>query len=68
MIRAVIVAATLATLYCLWNDRNPTSRMVEVPYCPVDVKVGGKDEQGEWHTGWAKMYRPCTELDRYENI
>ncbi len=67
MILAVIVSATIAALFCLWKDRNPPSRMVEVPYCPVDVKVGAKDELGEWHIGWTKMYRPCTELDRYEN-
>ena len=68
MTRAVIIAATFAALIALYEDRNPPSRMVQVDYCPVDTRVAGQDEAGEWHFGWAKMYRPCTELDRFENI
>ena len=84
MIRAVILATTIAALICMWGDRPAPSRMVDVPYCEVDKRVAVKeflvkrdkspilDANGEpvwrWHFEWEKRYAPCTELDRYEFI
>jgi len=34
----------------------------------VSVYQGGFDEQGQLHTGWAPMYRPCSEQDIYRFI
>ncbi len=68
MTRAVIIAATLAALVALYADRNPPSRMVQVDYCPVTARAAAKDDAGEYHFFWVEMYRPCGELDRYENI
>lgn len=67
-IRAGILAITLCLLIALAADRPKPILPQNAPYCPVDVRVAGKDERGEWHYGWSKMYRPCEELDRYENI
>lgn len=68
MTRAVIVAATIAALIALYRDRNPPSRMVQVDYCPVTVRGAAKDDDGEFHFFWTDIYRPCSELDRFENI
>lgn len=68
MIRAVIVSATIAALIIGWLERPTPVKSVQVDYCVIDYKAAGKDQFGNWHTGWAKGYGPCTLLDRYEQI
>ena len=68
MIRAVIIAATFAVSYCLWQDQPPPAKVTEVPYCVIDFPVAGKDELGNWHYGWGKGYGPCSQQDIYRNI
>lgn len=84
MIRAIIVSATLATLFAMWRDKPQPSHLVQVDYCKVDKRLAVKeflvrrdnspvlDESGKpvwrWRFEWAKVHAPCSELDRYENI
>lgn len=65
--RAIILAATIAALVCLWSDRSPPPRMVETPYCVVDYKAAAKLPTGEWVEFWTQGYRPCSEQDRFVN-
>jgi hypothetical protein len=67
MIRAVIVAATIAALIALWIDRPKPVKSVQVDYCKVTVRAAVKDDAGEWQFGWAHIYDTCSLLDRYEN-
>jgi hypothetical protein len=69
MIRAIILAATIAALFTLWRER-PLSPVIvsQVDYCVITYKGAGKDEMGQWHQGWVQGYGPCSLLDRYENI
>ena len=68
MIRAVLLALTIAALFCMWGDRPAPSRMVEVPYCPIEYRAAVKDELGAWHFGWAQSYGPCVLMDSFEQI
>jgi hypothetical protein len=68
MIRAVILAATLAALLCLYLDQPTPVKAVQIDYCVIDEHFAAKDELGRWHRFWAKGYGPCSRLDRYENI
>lgn len=66
--RILIFLVTILTMIWMLATQPVNKHVVEVPYCPVTVKAGGLDELGNRHIFWAKIYRPCTELDRYENI
>jgi len=69
MIRAVVLSATIAALLTLWMDKpKPPKKITQVDYCQVDLRVAVKDELGNWRFGWGSMFRPCSELDRYENV
>lgn len=68
MIRAVVLAATFATLIILWADQPAPAKLVQVDYCKIEYKAARKDFWGEWEYGWASGYGPCSLLDRYENI
>ncbi len=68
MIRAVIAAATIAALFAMWRDRPPPSRMTQVDYCPVNKRVAGQDELGNWHFAWGTMYAPCDQQDKFFEI
>lgn len=68
MIRAVVLSATIAALLTLWMDKPKPPKITQVDYCQVDMRVAVKDELGNWHFGWGSMFRPCAELDRYENV
>ncbi len=37
MIRAVILSATLAALFCMWMDRPAPVKSVKVDYCKLDT-------------------------------
>ena len=67
--RAVLIAATVAMLVCMWMDRpSPPLEYPAVSYCVITYKTAGKDPLGNYHFGWAKGWGPCSLLDRYENI
>jgi hypothetical protein len=66
--RAILIAATLAALFCLYRDRPRPVKAVQVDYCVIDIPYGAKDQMGRWHRVWGKGYGPCSELDRFENI
>jgi hypothetical protein len=68
MIRAIVLAATIAALFTMWMDRPAPVKSVEVPYCVISEKVAGRDADGEWHTGWARGYGPCSRQDIYRQI
>ena len=64
--RALILAITVAVLIAMWFEPVAPVRMVQVDYCSVETKAAAQDKDGKWHFFWTPMYRPCTELDRYE--
>lgn len=67
-IRAGILAVTICLIiFAIYNQPRPVSDH-QVAYCVVDKRVAGRDEQGEWHFGWGKMYAPCSEQDIFRNI
>lgn len=68
MIRAVIFSATIAALLCMYLDRPKPVKAVQVDYCVADKRVAGKDENGEWHFAWGKMYAPCDQQDIFRDI
>lgn len=68
MIRAVILAATIATIITLWTDRPPPAKVVQVDYCINDFRIARKNEFGEWEYGWGKGYGLCSQHDGFENI
>ena len=69
MIRAVILAATMATLFCLWMDRPAPVKAVQVDYCLNDFRVARKHPlTGEWQYGWGKGYGLCSENDSFHDI
>ena len=67
MIRAVIVAATIATLVSIWLDQPTHVKPVQVDYCQITVRAAAKDPKGKWRFFWGDTYGPCSHLDRYEN-
>ena len=82
MMRAVILAATIAALICIWGDRPAPSRMAQVDYCVIDKRMASKeyamrggqpllDEAGEpiwrWRFEWGELYAPCSQQDRFVN-
>lgn len=83
MIRAVILAATIATLICMFLDRPPPVQAVEVKYCLQQVYVAQREvlmapdgslviRDGKiverWRKFWAPGYGLCSTMDRYEFI
>ena len=69
MIRAVILAATIAALCCLWQDRPKPIASVQVDYCVITYPAAGKDPvTGELMFGWTRGYGPCSLQDEYRNI
>ena len=69
MTRALILAATFATLFCLWMERSTPVKSVQTDYCLNDVRIARRHpETGEWQYGWGKGYGPCSEHDAFENI
>lgn len=66
MIRDLVLTLTILALIFMAANQNPPSRMVETPYCVVDVRAAGKNPlTGEYEFGWVQMYRPCSEQDRF---
>ena len=67
MIRAVILAATIATLLCMWIDRPKPVQAVEVKYCPIAewrwIEIAGNRVKL-----WYDTFGPCVLMDRYEYI
>ena len=68
MIRAVLLALTIAALLCMWGDRPKPAKIVQVDYCPISYRAAVKDELGVWHFGWGAGYGPCALMDRFEEI
>jgi len=69
MIRAVILAATIAALVVMWRDQPAPVKDNQTPYCVVDYKAAQRHPlTGEWVVGWAKGYGPCTDQDVYREI
>ncbi len=66
MIRAIILAATAATLITMYLDRPKPVQAVEVKYCPIIEKTAAKDRLGRWQVFWAEKFGPCDLMDRYE--
>lgn len=67
-IRAGILAVTICLIIFAAANQPKPVKSDQVDYCVITYKVAGKDADGEWHTGWARGYGPCSLLDRYENI
>jgi len=67
MIRAVIVAATIAALMGIWRDQPTHVKPVQVDYCQITVRAATKTRKGKRHFFWGKTFGPCSQLDRYEN-
>ena len=59
VIRAFILAATIATLLCMWVDRPRPVHAVEVKYCAQPV-------WNRWGIKIGEMFVLCSDLDRYE--
>jgi hypothetical protein len=68
VIRAIILAAALAALFCIYLDRPQPVKAAQVDYCVIDEHYVAKDELGRWVRFWGKGYGPCSKLDRFENI
>jgi hypothetical protein len=68
LIRAIVLAATIAAIFTMWMDQPAPVKSVETPYCLISYKVAGKDSAGDWHTGWAYGYGPCSLQDIYRQI
>ena len=64
---AILVLTICSLIYIADNWPKPVHDN-QVPYCVVSVYQGGFDEQGQLHTAWAPMYRPCSEQDEYKYI
>ncbi len=64
---AILTATILALIFIAAHWPQPV-KSVEVPYCVVSYKAAGKDAAGEWHTGWAYGYGPCSLQDSYRQI
>lgn len=67
-IRAGILAVTICLIIFAIDNQPRPVKVVETPYCVVDKRVAGRDEQGEWHFGWGKLYAPCDQQDIFRNI
>ncbi len=69
MLRDAVLTATILALILIADNRSRPVKTVETPYCVVSVYQGFRDKQGNLHTGWGPMYRPCSEQpDIYREI
>ena len=70
MIRAFIFSGTVAALFAMWMDQPKPVKIsaVVIPYCKITYKAGGHDQFGQWRTGWATGYGPCSLQDKYFEI
>lgn len=66
--RDLILTLTILSLIFIAANQPQPVKDNQVSYCVVDVYQGAKDRQGNWHFGWAPMYRPCSEQDIYREI
>lgn len=81
MARAVILAATIAALICLYLDRPKPVQSVETKYCAQQLYFAQREvlvtpdgapviRDGKlverWRKFWAPGYGLCSQRDRYE--
>ena len=64
MIRAVILAATIALIVVGYREQPKPVASVEVKYCPISYWTPDPFT-GKRH--WYESYGLCSEMDRYEN-
>ncbi len=63
-VRAGVLAITICSLIYIAMEWPRPVKDNQAPFCVVIVKQAYKDDAG-WHVGWAPMYRPCSEQDKF---
>lgn len=67
-VRDAILTATIVALIFLAAHQPPPVKDNQVPYCQITYKAARKNLFGEWETGWATGYGPCSLQDIYREI
>lgn len=64
----ILTVTILALILILDNKPRPVKVSEQAPHCVIEYKTARKNIFGEWETGWARGYGPCTLQDKYFQI